>query len=89
MAGEEVKKLQNRIFMLANLLVFTNASMFRAASDPSRWTFELSVIYWIIFVAAEVSVNTWLYYTYFKKETRGLNGTPAILDDCGYPNEKT
>jgi hypothetical protein len=70
MAGEEVKNLQNRIFILANLLVFTNAMMFRAASEPSRWTFELTVIYWIIFVAAEVSVNTWLYFTYLKKKNK-------------------
>jgi hypothetical protein len=70
MAGEEVKKLQNRIVTLANLIVFTNAMMFRAASEPSRWTFELTVIYWIIFVAAEVSVNMWLYFTYFKKKIK-------------------
>jgi hypothetical protein len=67
MLDDERKRLVNRILTLANLLILSNFLMFRFASDPNRWTFDLTVISWTIFVVALVSVNAWLYFSYYKK----------------------
>jgi hypothetical protein len=61
------QKLVNTISILANLLVVSNFLMFRFASDSNRWTLNLTIISWTIFVAALVSVNAWLYFSYYKK----------------------
>lgn len=67
MLDGERKRLVNMIMTLANLLVLSNFLMFRFASDPNKWTLNLTVISWTIFVAALVSVNTWLYFSYYKR----------------------
>jgi hypothetical protein len=67
MVDDERKSLVNRIVSLANLLILSNFLMFRFASDPNRWTLNLTIISWIIFIAALISVNTWVYYSYYKK----------------------
>jgi len=67
MHDNERKRLVNIILTLANLLVLSNFLMFRFASDPNRWTLNLTIISWTIFVVALVSVNAWLYFSYYKK----------------------
>jgi hypothetical protein len=70
MLDEERKRLVNMISTLANLLVLSNFLMFRFASDdPNRWTLSLTIITWTIFIAAKITVNTWLYFSYYKKTT--------------------
>jgi hypothetical protein len=67
MADDERKRLVNKIVSLANLLILSNFLMFRFASDPNRWTLDLTIASWIIFITALISVNTWAYYSYYKK----------------------
>ena len=67
MIGDERKRFVDMIFSLANLLILSNFLMFRFASDPNRWTLNLTIISWVVFIAALLPVNTWLYYSYYKK----------------------
>jgi hypothetical protein len=69
MLDEERKRLENMTSTLANLLVLSNFLMFRFASAPNRWTLSLTIITWTIFIAAKITVNTWLYFSYYKKTT--------------------
>ena len=67
MFDDERRRLVNMILTLANLLVLSNFLMFRFASDPNRWSRTLTIITWAIFIAAIIAVNTWLYFSYYKK----------------------
>jgi hypothetical protein len=67
MADVEKKRLQNNISRLVNLLILSNFLMFRFASDPNIWTLNLTIISFIIFVAALATANVWLYNSYYKK----------------------
>ena len=67
MLDDERKRLVNVIMALANILVSSNFLMFRFASDPNRWTLNLTIISWTAFIAALIGVNAWLYFSYYKK----------------------
>jgi hypothetical protein len=67
MADDERKRLVNTIFYLVDLLILSNFLMFRFSSDPNIWTLNLTIISWIIFITALLSVNIWAYYSYYKK----------------------
>ncbi len=67
MADADKKRLVNNISRLVNLLVLSNFLMFRFASDPNMWTLNLTIVSWIIFVAALALANVWLYYSYYRK----------------------
>jgi hypothetical protein len=67
MSDTEKKRLQNNISRLVNLLILSNFLMFRFASDQTIWTFSLTIISFVIFIAALALANVWLYYTYYRK----------------------
>jgi membrane protein YdbS with pleckstrin-like domain len=67
MTDAEKKRLQNNISHLVNLLILSNFLMFRFASDPNIWTLNLTIISFVIFIAALALANVWLYYTYYRK----------------------
>jgi len=67
MADDVRKRLVNTIFYLVNLLVLSNFLMFRFSSNPNILTLDVTIISWIIFIAALLSVNIWAYYSYYKK----------------------
>jgi hypothetical protein len=68
MADAEKKRLVNNITRLVNLLILSNFLMFRFASDPSIWNLNLTIISWIVFVAALLLANSWLYFSYYRKQ---------------------
>ncbi len=55
------------IFTLANLLVLSNFLMFRFATDPERLTSIVQIASWAIFAAVLIAVNSWLYFSYYRK----------------------
>jgi hypothetical protein len=67
MADTEKKRLQNNISRLVNLLILSNFLMFRFASNQTIWTFNLTIISFVIFIAVLALANVWLYYTYYRK----------------------
>jgi len=67
MADDEKQRLVSKIVFLANLLVLSNFLSIRFVSDATRWTADFTVAAWIVFLAALVSVNVWLYYLYYRK----------------------
>ncbi len=70
MDENERQRYVRTIFVLADLLVLSNFLMFKAVADPERLTFLVQVVAWIIFVAALVAVNVWLYLSYYRKGSR-------------------
>ena len=72
MTNDERSNLVNTIFVLANFSIMSNFLMFRFASAPERLTLTVTAISWLIFIAAVVSVNTWLYLKYYRKPKRAV-----------------
>ena len=65
MLDDERKKLV--ITILANSLVLSNSLAVHSLTDPKIWTLNLTIAWWVIFIVALVSVNAWIYYSYYKK----------------------
>ena len=70
MFEDERQRLVRMIYTLANVLVLSNFLMFNAVIEPSRKTFSLTVISWTVFIAVLISVNVWLYFSYYKKTVK-------------------
>jgi hypothetical protein len=65
---EERNRLLNIIFLLANALIASNFLGFSfAARNSGRLTLNVQIISWVIFIAALIAVNAWLYYAYYRK----------------------
>ena len=75
--NKERNRLVFHITFLANFVVLSNFLMFRFASDPNRWSLALTIISWVIFVAALSTVNVWLYYLYYKKTLNQARSTSS------------
>ncbi len=73
MIDDERKRLVNLILSLANMLILSNFLVIHSLADPKIWTLNLTIVYWIIFIVAVVSVNAWIYFSYYKKPKTDTN----------------
>ena len=65
---EERNRLVNIIFLLANALISSNFFLFlHDAGSSNMLTFNIGIISWVIYIAAMIAVNAWLYYVYYRK----------------------
>jgi len=65
---EERNRLVNIIFLLANALISSNFFLFlHDARSSNMLTFNTESISWVIYIAAMIAVNAWLYYVYYRK----------------------
>jgi len=65
---DERNRLVNIIFLLANALITSNFLGFSfAVRSSGRLTLYVEIISWVIFIAALIAVNAWLYYVYYRK----------------------
>ena len=64
---EERTRLVHIITALANVLVFSNFSLFRVVGNMLEWTLDVQIFWWVLFIFALIAVNVWVYYTCYKK----------------------
>ncbi len=65
---EERDRLLRVILFLANALISSNFLLFGfAARSSGRLTLNVQIVSWVIFIAALIIANTWIYYAYYRK----------------------
>ena len=63
---KERNRLVQTIFVLADDVVFVIFSAFGVFGRMMGWTLDIQIIYFVLFAAALISVNIWLYHVYYE-----------------------
>jgi hypothetical protein len=65
---KERDRLALNISVLVDGLIFMNFSIFHVALRSANMvTLNVKIISWVIFIAALIAVNIWLYYVFYRK----------------------
>ena len=65
---DERNRLVNIVTLLADALILSNFLGFSfAVRSSGRLTLYVEIISWVIFIAALIAVNVWLYFVYYRK----------------------